>query len=166
MDPGVERSLAKWPDVPAVFGWLALDRRGNWLLKNPASGGMERIGNAALNAFVSRNYACDALGRWYFQNGPQRVFASLAYVPLVARMENGGFRDHCGRVIESGAWEFLDEEGSVLLAGQRGVALLDDRDLGAYAEARTDGWVAALPRIACSDVPARFGFIADPRAGP
>ncbi len=64
MDESVERSLAKWPGVPAVFGWLGLDRRGNWLLKNPASGARERIGNAALNAFIARNYAHDDLGRW------------------------------------------------------------------------------------------------------
>ncbi|TMH99667.1 MAG: DUF2946 family protein, partial [Betaproteobacteria bacterium] len=29
MDELVARSLAKWPNVPAVYGWLALDRRGN-----------------------------------------------------------------------------------------------------------------------------------------
>src|ERR1051326_6893112 len=28
MDEIVARSLAKWPNVPAVYGWLALDRRG------------------------------------------------------------------------------------------------------------------------------------------
>lgn len=152
--------------MPAVFGWLALDRRGNWLLKNPASGVLERIGNAALNAFISRNYACDAHGRWYFQNGPQRVFVSLAYTPLVARFDRGRFRDHCGLPIEEGVPEFLDDEGSVLIAGDRGVALLDDRDLGAYADARGAGALDELPGIACSNVTARFGFIADPRADP
>ena len=33
MDEMVARSLAKWPNVPAVFGWLELDRRGNWRIK-------------------------------------------------------------------------------------------------------------------------------------
>jgi len=164
MDPGVERSLAKWPDVPDVFGWLALDRRGNWLLRNPSSDTMERIGNAALNAFISRNYAHDERGRWYFQNGPQRVFASLAYAPLVARIEGGGFRDHCGFAIERDALEYLDSEGSVLVAGERGVALLDDRDLGAYVESRSGRVLAALSRVECGEVAARFGFIADPCA--
>ena len=30
MDEQVLRSLIKWPNVPDCFGWLALDRRGQW----------------------------------------------------------------------------------------------------------------------------------------
>ena len=33
MDETVIRAMAKWPDVPAVWGWLSLDRRGVWKLK-------------------------------------------------------------------------------------------------------------------------------------
>ena len=33
MDAAVIAALAKWPNVPAVFGWLRLDRRGNWLIR-------------------------------------------------------------------------------------------------------------------------------------
>jgi len=77
MDDTVRRALERWPGVPAVYGWLALDRRGEWRLRNPASGAFERIGNAALRAFIARNYAADARGAWYFQNGPQRVYARL-----------------------------------------------------------------------------------------
>ena len=57
MDEAVLRSMAKWPDVPDVFGWLSLDRRGNWRIKN------EKIGNRALREFISRNYQADARGR-------------------------------------------------------------------------------------------------------
>ncbi len=64
MDPQVLAGLAKWPEVPAVYGWLALDRRGNWLLRETAAGKFGRIGNAALRDFISRNYAADARGRW------------------------------------------------------------------------------------------------------
>ena len=49
MDEMVARSLAKWPDVPAVYGWLSLDRRGNWRIKG------EKIGNTALRDFIGRN---------------------------------------------------------------------------------------------------------------
>ena len=161
MDAEVSRAMAKWPDVPAVFGRLALDRRGNWLLRCPASGAMERIGNAALNAFISRNYEADAQGRWYFQNGPQRVYAALAYTPLVARIEGDRLADHCGRPIEAEAAEYLDDEGSVLVAAARGLALLDDRDLAQWAE-RAGSEAECLPRISRRDVPARFGFKPDP----
>lgn len=160
MDEIVERSLAKWPDVPAVFGWLRLDRRGTWLLKNPGSGAFERIGNAALNAFIARNYGHDAEGRWFFQNGPQRVFVSLTYTPFVARLENGRYSDQCGRLFDA-AGLFLDDEGSILVAGYGGVALLDDRDLGLFVAGQGEA-VDLLPRIPRSEVPQRFGFIPDP----
>ena len=70
MDDRVIRSMARWPDVPDVFGWLALDARGHWLLKG------ETIANRAAVAFIARNYAHDEFGRWFFQNGPQRVFVA------------------------------------------------------------------------------------------
>ena len=66
MDAAVIAALAKWPNVPAVFGWLRLDRRGNWLIR-------EQQIRQPLAAFINRNYASDELGRHFFQNGPQRV---------------------------------------------------------------------------------------------
>ena len=29
--------------------------------------------------FIGRNYAADAQGQWFFQNGPQRVYVCLLY---------------------------------------------------------------------------------------
>src|SRR5688500_2636965 len=117
MDEIVARSLAKWPNVPAVYGWLALDRRGNWRIKG------ERIANAALREFISRNYEADPQGCSYFQNGPQRVYVSLAYTPLVARYEGDALVDHCGRPFYEQAC-YQDDEGSVLIQGNGSVALL------------------------------------------
>jgi len=148
--------MAKWPDVPAVYGWLALDRRGNWLLKDPGDGRFGRIGNAALREFIGRNYAADARGCWFFQNGPQRVYVRLAYTPLVVRHDGTALVDHCGRPVQAAA-VFLDDEGSVLVLGQHGIGLLDDRDLARFADV-----AAALPRLARAEVPGRFGFMPDP----
>jgi hypothetical protein len=64
--------------VPAVYGWLALDRRGRWLLKEPAGARFSGVGNVALREFIGRKYAVDERGCWYFQNGPQRVYVALA----------------------------------------------------------------------------------------
>jgi hypothetical protein len=150
MDEIVARSLAKWPNVPAVYGWLDLDRRGNWLIKG------ERIGNVALREFIARNYAADAQGRWFFQNGPQRVYVRLAYTPLVMHYEGERLFDHCGRPVEP-LETLVDDEGSVLIRGSHGIGLLDDRDLERYAES-----AERLPRIARADVAARFGFVPDP----
>jgi len=150
MDEAVLRSLAKWPNVPDVYGWLSLDRRGNFLIRN------EKIGNRALREFICRNYQPDARGCWYFQNGPQRVFVQLAYTPLVVHLEGETLVDHCSRSFASER-AFLDEEGSVLIQGNSGLALLDDRDLAAYAD-RAEG----LPRMAGGEAAKRFGFVPMP----
>jgi hypothetical protein len=150
MDEMVVRSLAKWPNVPAVYGWLALDRRGNWRIKG------ERIANVAFRDFISRNYAGDERGCWYFQNGPQRVYVELAYTPLVLHYEGDRLFDHCGRPAEA-LETWLDDEGSVLIRAPTGIGLLDDRDLARYADSGEQ-----LPRIRRDEVEARFGFTAAP----
>ncbi len=103
MDEAVLRSIAKWPNVPAVYGWLRLDRRGQWLIKG------DKIANSGVVAFIGRNYAADELGRWYFQNGPQRVFVTLEYTPFVietAAEDTRALVTHTGLAITriSGAW--------------------------------------------------------------
>lgn len=80
MDDQVLRSLMKWPNVPDCFGWLALDRRSLWRMRAEFTQ-QQVIQHAALNDFVARNYACDELGRYFFQNGPQRVFITLDVTP-------------------------------------------------------------------------------------
>jgi hypothetical protein len=154
MDEIVARSLAKWPNVPAVYGWLSLDRRGNWRIKE------QKIGNPALRDFMSRNYGRDARGRWFFQNGPQRVYVHLAYTPLVVRCEGDGLVDHCNRPFRAGQ-VFTDDEGSVVIAGEGTVALLDDRELGRFAERLADGG-ESLPRVRAAELPERYGFTPDP----
>lgn len=151
MDEIVARSMARWPNVPAVYGWLQLDRRGNWRIKG------ERIANAALREFISRNYLADERGCWFFQNGPQRVFVELAYTPLVVHYEGEALLDHCARPF-GGENLFQDEEGSVLIEGRGSIALLDDRDLERMVD-RAD----ALLRIARAEVASRFRFITSPR---
>ncbi len=151
MDEIVARSLAKWPNVPAVYGWLELDRRGNWLIKG------ERIGNRALREFIGRNYQADDKGRWYFQNGPQRVYVTLDYTPLIVHYEGEALFDHRGRPFSAGEI-FQDDEGSVLIAGGGSIALLDDRELARFADR-----AGVLQSITRAEVPARFGFVPDPR---
>jgi hypothetical protein len=173
MDDIVIRSMLKWPDIPDVYGWLRLDRRGNWQLRGESTGlepaEFGTIGNAAFREFIARNYAADERGCWFFQNGPQRVFVGLAYSPFVFHIAHGGIIDHCGRSAESieGAW--LDEEGSLVLSGSGRIGLLDDRDLVGLAEQVTEGVVrigsASVPvgRLAANEIEARFGFARDPK---
>jgi hypothetical protein len=135
MDPIVIQAMAKWPDVPNVYGWLQLDRRGSWLIKG------DRIANAGVTAFIGRNYAADERGRWFFQNGPQRVFVTLEYTPFVVNTASDAstaLETHIGQSIAkiSGAW--VDETGSLLLRWATGLGVLNDRDLATVSGLFTD----------------------------
>jgi Protein of unknown function (DUF2946) len=155
MDDSVVRAMAKWPSVPNVFGWLSLDRRGTWLIKG------DRIANAGVTDFIGRNYAEDEQGRWFFQNGPQRVFVALEYTPFVvhtARDASTALETHMGQSIAkvSGAW--VDETGSLLLRWGSGMGVLNDRDL-----ARVSGLFTDLHGKQISDALLTRAFDADAR---
>ncbi len=125
MDETVIRAIAKWPNVPSVYGWLDLDRRGNWLIKG------DRIANRGVTDFIARNYAADESGRWYFQNGPQRVFVTLEYTPFIVITQDHPTTlvTHTAQPVErvSGAW--VDESGSLILRWATGIGVVNDRDL-------------------------------------
>jgi hypothetical protein len=145
MDDIVARAMAKWPNVPAVYGWLALDRRGRWSIKSAGPGGsaaaaaeFEPVANPKLIEFIGRNYGHDNAGRWYFQNGPQRVYVTLAYTPLVYRIEGAhplAFETHIGAPCADLRSVWLDEAGNLLLVTEHGPGLLLDRDLTPGLEA-------------------------------
>jgi hypothetical protein len=129
MDNSVIRAMARWPDVPAVYGWLSLDRRGRWCLRG------EPVTHRGAVEFMNRNYASTDNGEWYFQNGPQRVFADLDYTPWIYTLDGSrNLADHTGRPIGNlrGAW--LDEDGNLLLLTERGIGLLCDRDLESISD--------------------------------
>lgn len=128
MDAAVLRAMAKWPDVPAVFGWLSLDARGQWRIHD------ERIGNRLLIEFIGRNYGCDEHGRWFFQNGPQRVFVALALTPWVLRLDAAGaLATHTGKAIREVHSGWIDHDGIVVLGTDLGAAVIDDRDMDAFS---------------------------------
>jgi hypothetical protein len=191
MDEIVIRGMLKWPNVPAVYGWLSLDRRGNWMIKN-VSGRFERIANPAVNEFIARNYASDEDGRWYFQNGPQRVFVALDYTPWVYRLDDAGegLLAHTGAAAGALETVYLDEAGALLLKAGAGIGVLLDRDLPAFVELLGDprggtserlleevakgreapavlhGGKVRLAPIRGADLPRMFGFVPRPAPPP
>ena len=116
-------AIAKWPNVPACYDWLSLDRRGDWRLQG------ERVMHSGLINFINRQYGVDETGCWFLQNGPQRVFVALAYTPWVFRREGAGFLSHTGQPTGAVQAIYLDAEGNILLATELGIGLLDDREL-------------------------------------
>ena len=141
MDEQVLRSLIKWPNVPHCFGWLALDRRGQWRMRDEFAQANQLAGSViqhtALNEFISRNYACDSLGRYFFQNGPQRVFITLDATPWIVRIipsESGPqLLTQCGTQIKpQGA--LSDEKGNIYITGMMTQSLSDQVDSNTFTQ--------------------------------
>ena len=170
MDEIVKAALKKWPQVPHCHGWLALDARGDWYMRDEriqAAGPFptvkgSRIEHEKLREFIQRNYEADARGAWFFQNGPQRVYVELEAAPWVWRvMPDGRVATHTGRAAQPGsAW--LDEHGRLFLDSDIGFGLVHTQDMHAAAELVEQGrWQPAeLPFAA---MPARFGYVPRPQ---
>jgi hypothetical protein len=133
MDDIVKAAMAKWPDVPAVYGWLELTARGEWRIKG------EPIDNEAIRDFIGRNYANDGCGNWFFQNGPQRVYVSLEATPIVYRLDEfGRLQGHtCAHPQELRA-AFADAAGRLYLETDLGPGLVDSQDMPHFAERIVD----------------------------
>jgi hypothetical protein len=124
LDERVLRALAKWPDVPDCFGWLALDQRGRWRVQG------QIISHPRAVDFISRNYRGDEFGRWSFQNGPQRVFVDLEYTPWVYRFDgSGALKTHTGLAVQGLRRLLIDESGTLLVDAGSGIGVLHDADL-------------------------------------
>jgi hypothetical protein len=124
----VQRALEKWPDVPACFGWLALDARGRWRI------GGAPITHAGAIAFLNTHYACDEAGRWFVQNGPQTAYVDLELAPWVLSVApDGGLATHTGLAVERFGDVFVTPDGEVLVATPLGLAAILDRDLESFA---------------------------------
>lgn len=169
MDPIVEAALKKWPNVPHCYGWLALDARGSWCMRDDrvrAAGPFpqvkgSRIVHDKLLAFIGRNYAADDRGCWFFQNGPQRVYVELEAAPWVWRLQDDGARcsihSHTGRPAACrSVW--LDEGGRVFLDTDIGFGLVHTLDTGIAAEALERGEWPAPAEMPFAQMPARFGY--------
>ena len=182
MDEQVLKAMARWPDVPAVFGWLRLDRRGGWHLIDRGQPGFDEARDGAgspitsppILDFIHRNYQGDEHGRWFWQNGPQRVFVDLDVAPLVLRVfgEDGQARlvAHTGEAADTVDAGWIGPQGEILLATSLGPGVVHDLDLGALQlDDSPDGAVSLTicgQRLAlekAADPPAQLGFVARPR---
>ncbi len=134
MDDIVRQAMAKWPNVPYCYGWLALDARGAWRMRDEAAQRAgspgDKLTNAALVGFIARNYQRDERGCWYFQNGPQRVYVNLEATPFIARTDPAhGLALHTGQPFGPPGQAFLTDTGAIVLRAGDLVAQVDDRDV-------------------------------------
>lgn len=125
MEEWVRRALERWPNVPALFGWLSLDRAGRWRIQG------EVIRHPRIVRVINHNYGVDDHGRWFFQNGPQRGYMRLEYAPFVLRVGADGesLETHTGLVVTAPEVLYLDDDGSVLLDCEHGPGEIQGTDL-------------------------------------
>ena len=176
MDDIVRAALKKWPQVPACYGWLGLDARGDWYMRDDrvqAAGSFpqvkgSRLLHEKLREFIHRNYESSADGAWYFQNGPQRVYVELEAAPLVLGVQRQGdgyaVQAHTGADAGAvqGAW--VDELGRLFLQTAAGLGLVRSLDMDAAADAVAAGlW--SPQDISFADLPALFHYQLSPQRG-
>jgi hypothetical protein len=172
MDAIVKAALKKWPNVPACYGWLALDARGDWYMRDdrvqavgpfPSVKG-SRIVHDKLREFIARNYERADDGSWFFQNGPQRVYVELEAAPQVWRIDDAlGVASHTGTLATEvkGAW--IDEAGRLFLDTDLGFGIVHTQDMIDAARAIEDGrWTPQTMPFA--QMPARFGYTLSPQS--
>ena len=179
MDDIVVQAMAKWPNVPDCHGWLGLDARGDWYMRDdrcqrsgpfaqepgevasPAKG--SRLLHDKLIAFIGRNYLCDGQGRWLFQNGPQRVYVELELTPWVWRLQpDARVLSHTGVTVPSVSAALLDEQGRLYLETPLGLGLVHTADMLLAAEALEQGrWV--LQELSSEEMPRRGRYVRSPQ---
>jgi hypothetical protein len=201
LDDQVRRAMRKWPQVPAVYGWLRLGRRGQWFLVDRAQEGFDEalhgqgspITSPPIVDFIGRNYEHDDEGAWYWQNGPQRAYATLELAPLILRVLGDApaqrLVTHAGYPVQRVLRVMSDDDGNLLMQTDLGPAAVDDRDIAQLllregedgglelelqrypedpGEPRRPWRVRALGARGAAQIGAALGYVAEPRrpAGP
>lgn len=173
MDDMVLKAMAKWPNVPDCFGWLGLDSRGQWWMRDERvqalgafQSGLTGVKGSVLRhekliEFIHRNYEADDQGRWYFQNGPQRVFIELEITPYIWRIENDfAVTSQTGMLTQVNK-ALVDEYGKVYLHTQLGLGLVHTLDVPRVAQAlEMDRW--SLEEASASELPVYYGYVMSP----
>jgi hypothetical protein len=169
MDDLVRQAMAKWPNVPDCYGWLGLDARGDWYMRDDQTQAQgpftkskgSRLQHEKLMAFIGRNYTSDKQGRWYFQNGPQRVYVELAATPWVWRL-SADFKLTAQTGEETQAEKcWTDETGKVYFQTPLGFGLLHTMDVALAAEGLSLN-VWPLETIQSNELPTKFAYCMNP----
>ena len=174
MDDLVKQAMQKWPNVPDCYGWLGLDSRGQWFMRDDrvqVSGTFQSglsdskgalLRHEKLIEFIHRNYEADDQGRWYFQNGPQRVFVELEVTPYIWRL-NQQFEptSQTGQTTEVKAC-LMDELGRVYLDTPMGFGLVHTLDVGWVAEAIEQN-IWPLEECLSTALAGQFGYVISPQ---
>lgn len=171
MDDIVKQALAKWPHVPDCWGWLGLDMRGNWWMRDDAAQAAgdfvhskgSRLQHSKLIDFIARNYEVDAQGCWFFQNGPQRVFVELEATPMVWRVEpNGSITSHIGSKVADFSQWLTDEQGRLYGVSEGVLGIVHTQDV-LHAASLIEALQVPVHEVPFAQLPVQFGFVRSPQ---
>mgnify|MGYP000296504048 CR=1 FL=1 len=173
MDDLVKQAMAKWPNVPDCYGWLGLDARGDWYMRDDQAQALgpftkskgSRLQHEKLIAFIGRNYASDKLGRWYFQNGPQRVFVELQSVPFVWRVLDSGLLTGAQGDLLDLMECLVDENGRLYALTAKGLGLIHSMDTWHAAKALEDKQWPAAKEVGSAQLVIDYGYMLSPAKG-
>ncbi len=174
MDSIVHQAMAKWPNVPHCYGWLGLDARGQWWMRDDQAQALGSFTSGIVGAkgselkhtklidYIQRNYECDGQGQYYFQNGPQRVYVELQATPYIWRIQaDYSVQAHTGATARLQRC-VVDEHGRVYLETDMGFGLVHTMDVGLAAEAIEQGlWVPE--HVATAKLPLQFAYVRSPQ---
>ena len=174
MDDLVIKAMVKWPNVPDCYGWLGLDARGRWFMRDDAaqlaghfvSGSLlakgSELKHEKLIHFIERNYCENTAGEWYFQNGPQKVFVELQATPWIYRLDSQyKITTHTGATANF-EYALLDEAGHLYLKTEIGVGLVHSQDVYIAAQAiEENGW--ELQEIMIVEMLNKFNIVQSPQ---
>ncbi|MDP2165838.1 MAG: DUF2946 family protein [Hydrogenophaga sp.] len=180
MDDIVKAAMAKWPNVPHCYGWLGLDARGQWFMRDDSiqaagpfacepgeSSCAVAKGSLLLHdkliEFIHRNYGRDEMGQWFFQNGPQRVYVELEITPFIWRLQpDARVLAHTGQSAGRVQRCWVDELGRLYLQTELGLGLVHTSDMALAADAVEAGsW--SPQDIRSKDLPAMGAFVRSPQ---
>ena len=180
MDDIVKQAMAKWPNVPACTGWLGLDARGQWRLRDAtaqACGAFisgnegargDELRHEKLMEFIGRNYLKEADGRWFFQNGPQRVYVELETTPWIWRLRCTGddvqLHSHTGQSLPPDEVQqvLMDEQGRLYLLMPQGLGMVHSMDMLDAANALEHESWPAVQEVQSADLPKMFAYVMSP----
>ena len=102
------------------------------------------------------------LGRWFFQNGPQRVYVELEATPWVWRVQS----DYCVHSHTGLATQvvdcLVDENGWLYLETPLGLGLVHTLDVGIVAEA-LDAGIWTTDGVRRDQLAQRYRFVVSPQ---
>ena len=120
MDDIVKQAMAKWPNVPNCYGWLGLDERGHWYLRDDAAqarGSFQSGVPGAKGSLLQHEKLIEFIHRNYAAACVCRVGRHTLGVALVCRFQV----DSANRPRDSGTNVFDRRSGQSLFSNPHGL---------------------------------------------